>query len=72
MDALRLVSAAKMEWSRIGVDLHIKFWDDLLDRYLTKARAALDSSSADRAWEDGAAIMFDDAVTLALNALPPS
>jgi len=72
VDALRLVSAAKTEWARIGVDLHIKFWDDLLDRYLTRARAALDASTAVRAWEDGAGIAFDDAVTLALNAAPPS
>ncbi|MGK2962550.1 MAG: protein kinase domain-containing protein, partial [Gemmatimonadaceae bacterium] len=33
-NALRLVGAAKSEWKRIGVDLQIKFWNALLDRYV--------------------------------------
>ena len=64
-NALRLVSAAKAEWKRIGVDLQIRFWDELLDRYLGKARAGLDSAAADLAWSEGAGIAFEDAVAMA-------
>jgi hypothetical protein len=67
-DALRLVSAAKAEWQRIGVDLHIKFWDQLLDRYLGMAREGIDPSAADLAWSEGSGIVFDQAIALALGA----
>ena len=70
--ALRLVSAAKAEWQRIGVDLQIKFWDDLLDRYMGKARYGIDPAAADLAWSEGSGIAFDDAVAMALAAELPS
>ena len=69
---LRLVSAAKTELQRIGVDLQIKFWDDLLDRYLGTARAGIDPAAAELAWSEGAGIVFDDAIAMALAAEPPS
>ena len=68
VEALHLVSAAKAEWSRLGVDLHLAFWDELLDRYLGRARSSIDSGIADNAWRDGSKIPFDQAVNLGLAA----
>lgn len=70
-NALLLVSAAKVEWQRIGAALHIVFWEDLLDRYLGQARASIDAVQADAIWEEGTRIGFDDAAGRALRAAPP-
>jgi predicted ATPase len=64
--ALRLAAAAKAEWERIGVDLHIRFWDALLERYLGQARRDLGAETADRAWREGQRLAFDDAIAIAL------
>ena len=66
--ALRLAGAAKAEWERIGAEAHIRFWDALLDHYLGAARHALGSEAADRAWNAGRSLSFDEAVSLALKA----
>ncbi len=71
-DAIRLIAAAKEEWKRIGVDLQIDFWNDLLDRYLGTAGSSIDPVVADLAWTEGSAIAFDDAVAMALAAELPS
>jgi non-specific serine/threonine protein kinase len=63
---LRLAASAKAEWERIGVDLHIRFWDELLERYLGQARRALGAEAADRAWREGKRLAFDEAIAIAL------
>jgi serine/threonine-protein kinase PknK len=64
--ALRLAAAMKSEWERLGVDLHIRFWDALLDRYFGRARAALGAERAGRVWQEGLLLPFEEAVVLAL------
>ena len=66
--ALRLAGAVKAEWERLGVDPHMRFWDELLEQYLGKARAALTSEAAKKAHELGRQISFEEAIQKALNA----
>ena len=66
--ALCLAGAAKAEWERIGADIHMRFWDELLERYLGGARRALGADAADRAWAKGWAPTFEEAIALALEA----
>jgi len=68
---LRLVSAAKAEWLRIGVDLQLKFWNDLLNRYMGTAREAIAPADAERAWSEGAGTSFDNATATALSVSVP-
>jgi hypothetical protein len=68
--ALRLAASARVEWDRIGVDLHLRFWDALLDRYLAAAHRALGDEAAERSGERGHALSFDNAMATALSALP--
>ncbi len=68
--ALRLAASAKAEWERMGVDLHLRFWDALIDRYLAAARRALGDEAAERSRERGRAMSFDEAMATALSALP--
>jgi len=68
-NALRLAAAAKAEWERIGVDLHVRFWDALLKRYLDQARRALSADAADRACQDGKRLAFDEAIAIALDGV---
>ena len=65
--ALALAASAKAEWERIGVDLHIRFWDALLDRYLGAARRALGADASERAWQEGRLLPFETAVERALD-----
>ena len=65
--ALRLAGAARAEWDRAGADIHVRFWDELMERYFGRARADL-GQAADAEWERGSGIPFDDAVTSALAA----
>ena len=63
--ALELAAAVQALWRSLGTDLHVAFWDALLERYLGAARAAL-GPDADPAWARGLRLRFDDAVALAL------
>ena len=63
--ALELAASVQALWRSLGTDLHITFWDRLLERYLGHARAAL-GTDADAAWTRGLGLAFDDAVALAL------
>ena len=63
--ALELAASVQALWRSLGTDLHITFWDRLLERYLGHARAAL-GTDADAAWTQGLGLPFDDAVALAL------
>jgi non-specific serine/threonine protein kinase len=64
--ALRLISATKAEWKRMGVEMQIRFWNELLNRYVATAKGGLDAGVANRAWDDGTAMVFDDAIAAAL------
>jgi hypothetical protein len=46
--------------------MSVRFWDELLDRYVGAARREL-GSEADELWAEGRALAFDDAVALALS-----
>jgi len=63
-----LAEAAKAEWDRIGADIHIRFWDNLLDRYIGAARKALPEPTLTDTINKGRSLSFNSAVTLALQA----
>jgi non-specific serine/threonine protein kinase len=65
--ALRLISATRAEWKRMGVEMQIRFWNELVDRYTTKAKEGLDSITAERARDEGATMAFDEAIATALS-----
>jgi predicted ATPase/tRNA A-37 threonylcarbamoyl transferase component Bud32 len=64
--SIQLVGAVKAEWERLGVDIHVRFWDALLDRYLGAAKQALSTETFKREWHKGRELSFDDTVQLAL------
>ena len=65
-DAVRLVGATRAEWARHGVNMQIRFWDALVQRYITPARAALGSDRAGSAAQAGSEMTFENAVAEAL------
>lgn len=69
--ALELAASVESLWRSLGTDLHVTFWDRLLERYLGAARAAL-GTEADAARARGLELAFDDAVALALQEDPMS
>jgi hypothetical protein len=65
--ALLLASAADAELNQLGIDYSgVRFWCELLDRYLTKARDKLGEGEAERAWEEGRRMGFEQAMEQAL------
>jgi tetratricopeptide (TPR) repeat protein len=64
--AIQLAGAVNAEWVRLGADIHVRFWDALLDRYLGAARRALETEAAETEWNKGTVLTFDYAVKLAL------
>ena len=64
--AIQLAGAVKAEWERLGVDIHVRFWDALLDRYVGAAREVLSAEAFKQEWDKGQNISFDDAVSMAL------
>ena len=69
-EAVRLDAAAKAEWARLRVDLHLRFWDALLEQYVGGARRALGDVAAARRLEEGQATTLEDAMAAALAASP--
>jgi len=65
--ALRLAGAAKGEWARIGADVHMRFWDALMDRHFEASRRAL-GAEAGGAWDAGFELPFEKAMALALQS----
>jgi predicted ATPase/class 3 adenylate cyclase len=63
--ALELAGSVEALWRSLGTDLHVAFWDRLLERYLGPARDAL-GAQADAARQRGLALPFDEAVAIAL------
>jgi len=68
--AVQLAGAVRAEWDRIALDVHVRFWDELLDRYIGAAQKSLGIEFSEKAWNKGKSISFDDAVTLALEFRP--
>ena len=58
-------AAVEALWRSLGTDMHVAFWDRLLERYVGEARAAL-GPDADAPRARGLELSFDDAVALAL------
>jgi hypothetical protein len=64
--AIQLAGAVSAEWDRLGADIHVRFWDALLDRYLGAAERTLGNEAAETERNKGRALSFDEAVKLAL------
>jgi predicted ATPase/class 3 adenylate cyclase len=61
--ALRLATAAQAEFDALGIDISgIRFWTELLDRYLGNARADLGPEAAEEAAEQGRRMGFEQAI----------
>ena len=67
---LRLSAAAEAEWERIGLRARIRFWDDLLERYLRGAEQRIGSDAAERVRREGRGMAFDQAIRTALDFRP--
>ena len=65
--ALLLAGAVEALWESLGTSPSVRFWDELLDRFVGAARRELGTSS-DAYWDEGRALDFDDAVQLALGS----
>ena len=68
--ALALAGSVEALWESLGTSPSVRFWDELLERYIGAARREL-GSAADALWAEGRALDFDDAVQLALNTDNP-
>jgi predicted ATPase/class 3 adenylate cyclase len=64
--ALRLAGAGAAIWEETGAALDVPFWLELLDKWLTHARASLPEDEASRAWEAGRQLSFERAIEEAL------
>lgn len=67
--AVQLAGAVNAEWDRMGIDIHVQFWDALLDRYLGAAKQTLGTEASQTEWKKGRDLEFDDAVKLALEVV---
>jgi len=65
--SVQLAAAAKAEWERIGADIQVRFWIQLLDRFIGKAKQDLGAEEADKAWKEGTHLAFEEAVARALH-----
>jgi len=71
--AIRLQAAVRAEWARHGVNMQIRFWDVLVDRYIVPAHRALGAVASQAATREGREMSFESAVASALNhALRPA
>jgi predicted ATPase len=64
--AVRLVAASRAEWARLGVNLRIRFWDELHERYMTQARASLGAAATAEAERAGRAMNLEGAMAEAM------
>ncbi len=67
-EAVVLAAAARAEWDRIGANIHIRFWDELLERYIGSAKQSLREEELRSKLNQGRSLPFNDAVKLALDA----
>ena len=64
--AVRLSSAARAELVRRGVNMKVRSWDALVERYITPARAALGTARAESVARLGSEMSFENAIADAL------
>ena len=64
--SVQLAAAAKAEWERIGADLHIRFWTQLLDKFIGQAKQNLGAEQSQKVWDEGTKLPFEEAVARAL------
>ena len=62
---VRLAASVEALWESLGTSPSVRFWDELLERYLAPARVAL-GDEAEAVHAEGIALPFVDAVDLAL------
>jgi len=65
--AATLGAAVAAEFARLGADADVRFWNELLERYLGAARNALGPATAERAAGIGRAMPLDEAIARALD-----
>ena len=63
--SVTLAAAVEALWEQRGINLTVPFWDALRDKHIGGARRAL-GTEADRHWEAGRKLPFEQAVQLAL------
>ena len=61
-----LAAAVRAEMDRIGTDVHVRFWDALLEKYLGTAREQLGPDGVEDARREGASTSFNDAIAMGL------
>jgi len=64
--AISFAEAVTAEWNRIGVDIQVRFWDALLDRYVGAAKRSMNAEEYERASKTGQRMSFEEVITLAL------
>ncbi len=64
--SVTLAAAVEALWEQRGIDLAVPFWDRLREGHIGGARRAL-GPEADRLWETGRQLSFEEAVQLALD-----
>jgi tetratricopeptide (TPR) repeat protein len=64
--AVQLAGAVRAEWDRLALDVHVRFWDTLLDRYIGAAKHEMGKQDYETAWNKGRGISFEDAIAVAL------
>ena len=65
-DAEALEAAVRAEMDRIAADIHVRFWDALLEKHLGGTREELGTDSVEQARSEGASMAFIDAIAVAL------
>ena len=65
-ESVQLAAAAKAEWERIGADIHVRFWTELLDRFIGNAKEDLGAEENEKARNEGTHLTFEEAVARAL------
>ena len=64
--ALRLVGGIAADWAKVGANVSVRFWSALLDRHIGAARVQL-GDRAERVWNEGFQLSFDDVIRLAMS-----
>jgi tetratricopeptide (TPR) repeat protein len=62
-DGIRLIAASRAECARLGINLQIRFWNALHDRFVTPAREALGPLQGEAAERAGREMTFEATVT---------
>jgi predicted ATPase/serine/threonine protein kinase len=61
-DGIRLIAASRAEWERLGINMKIRFWDALHERFVAPARDALGPVATAAAERAGRGMAFEATV----------